>query len=119
MRIGEVLANDGVFEGTPLAPPHFVSQMLKPAHAESPLGLFTRVDGEFATPGVARLEAAGKQRLWIVPSLRLVVLRVGGEPPANQRWDEASIPDSIIRGTAAWQASSVSEGVDPKKFAPH
>jgi CubicO group peptidase (beta-lactamase class C family) len=119
MRIGEVLANDGVFEGTPLAPPHFVSQMLKAAHAESPLGLFTRVDGEFATPGVARLEAVGKQRLWVVPSLRLVILRVGSEPTASQGWDEASIPDSIVRGTSAWQASSVSEGIDPKKFAPH
>ena len=29
------------------------------------------------------------------------------------------IPDSIIRGTVGWQPRSVSEGVDPNKFAPH
>ena len=34
----------------------------------------------FAARDVAWLEAEGKQRLWIVPSLRLVILRVGDEP---------------------------------------
>jgi hypothetical protein len=29
--------------------------------------------------------------------LRLTVLRIGGEPSSG--WDEAMIPDSIIRGT--------------------
>ena len=54
-----------------------------------------------------------------MPSLRLVILRVGDEPPASQGWDEAMIPDSIIRGTSGWQPASVGEGVDPNKYAPH
>ena len=29
------------------------------------------------------------------------------------------IPDSIIRGTSGWQPTSVGEGVDPNKYAPH
>ena len=119
MRVAEVLANDGVFEGNQFTPPHFVELMLRPAHKDSPRGYFTRVDGAFATHDVARLEAAGKQRLWIVPSLRLTILRVGDEPPADRGWDEAMIPDSIIRGTTGWQPRSVGEGVDPGKFAPH
>jgi CubicO group peptidase (beta-lactamase class C family) len=119
MRIGEVLANDGVFEGSPLTHVNFVNQMLKPAHNESPIGFFVHVDGEFVAKDVVRLESPGKQRLWVVPSLKLVILRVGGEPDAAHGWDEASIPDSVIRGTAAWQANAVSEGVDPGKFAPH
>jgi CubicO group peptidase (beta-lactamase class C family) len=119
MRVAELLANDGVFEGNQFTPPRFVRQMLRPAHKDSARGFFTRVDGTFATRDVARLEAAGKQRLWIVPSLRLTILRVGGEPPAGRGWDEATIPDSIIRGTAGWQPRSASEGVDPAKFAPH
>ena len=44
------------------------------------MGYFTHVDGTFATRDVARLEAPGKQRLWVVPSLKLVILRVGGDP---------------------------------------
>jgi len=119
MRVAELLANDGVFEGNQFTPPRFVHQILQPAHQDSARGFFTRVDGAFATHDVARLEAVGKQRLWIVPSLRLTILRVGNEPPADRGWDEAVIPDSIIRGTAGWQPRSAGEGVDPSKFAPH
>jgi hypothetical protein len=119
MRVAELLANDGVFEGNQFTPPHFVELMLHPAHKDSARGYFTRVDGAFAAHDVARLEAAGKQRLWLVPSLRLTILRVGDEPPAERGWDEAMIPDTIIRGTTGWQPRTVGEGVDPGKFAPH
>jgi CubicO group peptidase (beta-lactamase class C family) len=119
MRVAELLANDGVFEGNQFTPPRFIDQMLKPTHKGAPRGYFTRVDGMFATRDVARLEAEGRQRLWIVPSLRLTILRVGGEPPAGLGWDEATIPDSIIRGTAGWEPHPSADSVDPAKFAPH
>ena len=119
MRIGELLANDGVFEGSPLTPAHYVNLLVKPAHPESPVGLFTRVDGNFVAHDVARLESAGKQRLWVVPSLKLVILRIGEEPPASQGWDEASIPDDVVRGTSGWHPVDAGTQVDPKLFAPH
>jgi CubicO group peptidase (beta-lactamase class C family) len=119
MRIGEILANNGVFEGNQMTPPHYVGLMLKPTYADSPIGFFTRVGGTFAAHDIAWLEDTGKQRLWVVPSLRLVILRIGGEPPADKGWDEAMIPDSIIRSTHGWQPASAGEGVDPGKFAPH
>ena len=119
MRVAELLANDGVFEGNQFTPPRFIQQMLQPAHKGAARGYFTRVDGLFATRDVARLEAEGRQRLWIVPSLRLTILRLGGEPPAGFGWDEATIPDSIIRGTAGWQPHPDADAVDPNKFAPH
>ena len=119
MRIGEALANNGVFEGNQLTPPRYVSLMLKPAYAGSTMGFFTCVGGTFAARDVAWLESAGKQRLWIVPSLRLTILRVGDEPPESQGWDEAMIPDSIIRNVNGWQPGAVGEGVDPNRFAPH
>jgi hypothetical protein len=93
--------------------------MLKPTFEDSPIGFFTRVGGRFAAKDVAWLEAAGKQRLWVVPSLKLTILRVGGEPSASAGWDEAIIPDSIIRSLRDWQPASAGEGVDPSKFAPH
>jgi CubicO group peptidase (beta-lactamase class C family) len=119
MRVAELLANDGVFEGNQFTPPRFIQQMLQPAHKGAARGFFTRVDGLFATRDVARLESGGKQRLWIVPSLRLTILRLGGEPPEGFGWDEATIPDSIIRGTVGWQPHPEAEAVDPNKFAPH
>jgi len=119
MRVGELLAHDGVFAGNQLTPPRYVHLMLRPVHKDSPRGYYTRVDGDFATRDVAWLEGHDKQRLWIVPSLRLTILRIGAALPASQGWDEAMIPDSIIRGTSGWQPRQAGEGVDPKKFAPH
>jgi CubicO group peptidase (beta-lactamase class C family) len=119
MRVGELLANDGVFEGNQLAPPRYVSLMLKPTRKDSAHGFFTRVDGAFAAHDVAWLEATGKQRLWIVPSLKLVILRIGTEPSADKGWDETMIPDSIIRASSGWQPASAREGVDPNNYAPH
>ena len=120
MRVGELLANDGSFEGDPLTRTRFVTQMLHPTHRDSPHGYFTRVDGSFAAHDVAWLEGTGKQRLWVVPSLKLVILRVGEEPSASEGWDEAMIPDTIIRGTSGWQPSRpAGGGVDPNLYAPH
>jgi CubicO group peptidase (beta-lactamase class C family) len=119
MRLGELLAHDGVFEGNQFTPPRYVSLMLKPAHKDSPRGFFTRVDGEFAAHDVAWLEGTHLQRLWIVPSLRLSILRIGDVPSSSQDWDEAMIPNSIIRGTRGWKPRAAGEGVDPGKFAPH
>jgi CubicO group peptidase (beta-lactamase class C family) len=105
MRIGEVLANDGVFMGNQLTPPRFVGLMLKPSQKGSQVGFLTHVGGEFAARDVAWLEAKGKQRLWVVPSLRLVILRLGDEPAKSDGWDEKIIPDSIIRSSRDWQLS--------------
>lgn len=119
MRIGELLARDGVFEGNQFTPPHYVQLMLKPTHKDSAIGFGVNVGGTFAAADVAWLRSSWGQRLWVVPSLSLVILRVGGDPEESDGWDEAMIPDSIIRGTSGWKPRSAGEGVDPKKFAPH
>jgi CubicO group peptidase (beta-lactamase class C family) len=119
MRVGELLANDGVFEGSQFTPPRYVTLMLTPTHKGAGSGFGVNVDDRFAAHDVAWLSGARNQRLWVVPSLRLVILRVGDEPDASEGWDEAMIPDSIIRGTSGWHPKSVGEGVDPNKYAPH
>lgn len=119
MRIGALIANDGVFEGNQFLPPAFAQFMVSPTHKDSPRAVFMRTDGSFSAGDVVRLEAAGKQRMWMVPSLKLVILRVGDEPSASAGWSEEMIPDAIIRGTSGWHPKSVGEGVDPNKYAPH
>jgi hypothetical protein len=119
MRVGEVLASDGVFEGNQLTPPRFVTLMLTPTFEGSPIGFDVNVDDRFAAADVAWLNGGRNQRLWVVPSLRLVILRAGDGPDRAEDWDEAMIPDSIIRGTSGWKPRSATEGIDPKKFAPH
>jgi hypothetical protein len=56
--------------------------------------------------------------MWIVPSLALVILRVGDEPSNEKGWDEAMIPDTIVRAVAVENAKA-GEGTDPSLFAPH
>lgn len=116
MRVGELLLNQGTYEGNELMPPRYGELVMTATHKESPRGFFTRVDGQFADK-VVWLDGSDKQRLWIVPALRLTVLRIGGEPSSG--WDEAMIPDSIIRGTSGWHPPVPAQNVDPKLFAPH
>ena len=119
MRVGELLASDGVFEGNQFTPPRFVTLMLTPTHQESPTGFGVNVGGHFAAADVAWLGGGRSQRLWVVPSLRLVILRAGDESEESADLDEAMIPDSIIRGTSGWHPKSVGKDVDPNKYAPH
>lgn len=121
MRVGALITNLGVFEGNQLSPPAYARLMVTPTHKGSARAVFLRVDGQFAAHDVVRLEASGKQRMWMVPSLKLVILRTGGEPAADKGWDEAMIPDSIIRGTRGWEPASPGAGgkVDPNLYAPH
>jgi hypothetical protein len=118
MRLGELLANDGVFQANQLTPPKFVTMMLTPTRKDSNHGFLVRAGGGFAAHDVAWLESEGTQRMWMVPSLDLVILRIGDDPPADKGWDEAMIPDSIIRGSSGWH-SAKGGGVDPSQFAPH
>lgn len=117
LRVGQLLARDGEIEARQYAPPGFVAAMLRPSGANGPNGYFMRVDGRFAARDVAWVGDA-EGRLWVVPSLDLVILLAGAEFAAND-WDEAMIPDSIIRGTRGWRPAPVGEGTDPRKYAPH
>jgi CubicO group peptidase (beta-lactamase class C family) len=121
MRIGTLIANLGVFEGNQLLPPDFAKLIVSPAHAGAKRAVFLRANGQFAARDVVWLEAEGHQRMWIVPSLKLVILRVGSAPDAEQGWDEAMIPDSIIRGTRGWEPAGAkpADKVDPSLYAPH
>jgi CubicO group peptidase (beta-lactamase class C family) len=118
LRFGQLLARDGVFEANQYTPPGFVHAMLRATNQDDPRGHFMRLDGTFAAKDVAWVGGDDHQRLWVVPSLDLVILRFGAAAGAAG-WDEAMIPDSITRGTAGWQPARVEESADPKRFAPH
>ena len=38
------------------------------------------------------------QVVYIVPSLKLVIVRTGDEPPRAPEWDNTVLPNTIIRG---------------------
>jgi hypothetical protein len=51
-------------------------------------------DEEFLADDVAYLDGKFKQRVYIIPSRRLVIVRVG----EARAWDDAFLPNAVLRG---------------------
>lgn len=122
LRLGALLLADGRGPGGErILPPGWVSEMRRGSRANPNYGLhlwvgtpFTprrpylpdlpqvpaNVHSEaFAALDLFYLDGGGKLRVWIVPSRELVVVRLGEEP--REPFDEAFIPNTIIRGIVA------------------
>ena len=112
MRIAELLVSDGRFEGEQIVPPGWVREMLAPSKPNANFGYQVFIGqpfaAELATAGATEpyavddlylLKGAGKTRLWFVPSLKLSILRTGTNSEVDKDWDDARVPNLIIRGT--------------------
>ena len=121
MRVAHLLMNDGRLpDGRQLLPDGWVKQMLtssgpnpnyglqiwtdavylerRPYYPELPLELANYHSEPFAADDLFYLDGGGKVRIWISPKLNLIVLRMGYPPPRDKGFDEAFIPNTIIRG---------------------
>ncbi|MBU3672061.1 MAG: serine hydrolase [Sinobacteraceae bacterium] len=124
LRLGVLLMQDGVWEGKRLLPAGYVQAMRTPT-AENPYyGLGVYVAGRyiarrgFANPArdtearrvlhsepyladdLFLFDGNSNQVVFIIPSRRLVVLRVGDTPPrgAGAEWDNSALPNLLLRG---------------------
>ena len=121
IRLGQLLLNDGrTAEGVQIVPSGWVHQMRKGSSENPNYGLhiwigtpFTPVRSyaphleggavnthsePFLADDVFYLDGGAKTRVWIVPSQDLVIARLGNAPPRGLDFDEAFIPNTIIRG---------------------
>ncbi|WP_426359460.1 serine hydrolase domain-containing protein [Pseudocolwellia sp. HL-MZ19] len=122
LRIGIMLANQGVVNNVSLFPDNWMKDYLEPSPANPAMGLHiwlgepylpTRSWTEVGTPtkfGVIHSEpylasdlflfdGSGNQVVYIIPSLELVIVRTGGFSWApGKEWDNSYIPNTIIRG---------------------
>jgi len=114
IRIGELLANDGVYQG---------EEVVRPGWARQVLARFA-VQGEAAplasVTDLYRLPGAGAASLWVVPSLRLVILRTGGDLAQGDAADDARIAQFVLRGVMDRPGREAGgEGVpDPATLVP-
>jgi hypothetical protein len=70
----------------------------------------------FAAPDLFMVEAAG-HRMWLVPSMELVILRTG--PALGSAWDDSRIPNLIIRGARDYVPPQARPGVDLRSLVPN
>lgn len=114
IRVGELLANDGVYLGEELVRPGWVARVLARHGCADEGGAPGRVRDLCHLPG------AGAAGLWVAPSLRLVILRTGGAITAASAGTDARMLDAILRGvTDRPRARAPDDGMpDPATLVP-
>jgi CubicO group peptidase (beta-lactamase class C family) len=132
VRIGVLMAQDGVWDGERLLPDGWVKETVTPSPANPHWGLhmwigkpcvkrlrwFPRRSQEvgvlhsecYLADDLFLFDGSGNQAMWIVPSKQLVILRFG--PPPTRRpgepgeFDNSVLPNTIIRGMTAAPAKA-------------
>jgi len=118
IQVGRLLLDEGRIDGEQILPNGWTAQMTRPSAANPNFGLqlwlgsppdgqrpYNRESSLVAThgepylaPDVVFLDGAGGQRLYVVPSEELVILRIG---KTQLEWDDAVIPNALLRGISA------------------
>lgn len=107
-HVGQLMLDGGRVGGTTVVPRDWVTRMTLPSRANPDYGwfLWRADDGPSSERAKERserlldaamfwLDGRGTQRVYVMPAERLVVVRVGEAPPD---WDDAFVPNTLIRG---------------------
>ena len=130
VRLAMLFLADGSWAGQRLLPNGYVTQMITPTKENPYYGLGVYVAGRYIerrgaanpdrpTPKTLHSEpyladdlylfdGNANQVVYIVPSEQLIVLRTGNNPPRaqGQEWDNAYLPNVILRGITAAKGTS-------------
>ncbi len=120
MRLAMLLVDDGRWRGARLLPAGYVEQMKTPTPQNPYYGLGVYVAAAYTprrgfggpdAPGPKVLHSApylardlflfdgnANQVVYMIPSQRLIILRMGDQPPRSPEWDNAFLPNTILSG---------------------
>jgi CubicO group peptidase (beta-lactamase class C family) len=123
MRVAELLLQNGNYQGDEVVVPRWVTQMLQPARSNSNYGAFVHLGAHaapgmtpYATPDMFVVEGGGN-RLWLVPSMQIAVLRTGATIGSD--WDDGRIPNLIVRGAHDYVPPAARPGADLRQLVPN
>ena len=125
IRVAELLVKDGNYRGDEVIRPGWVARMLVPAKGNASYGSYVRLGKinasgtePYAVDDVFIVEGKGGNRLWVVPSMHLVILRMGRLPRHATDWDDSRIPNLVIRGARDYLPPQARPGADISKIVP-
>jgi CubicO group peptidase (beta-lactamase class C family) len=122
LRLGLLLMNDGVWAGRRLLPDGYVAAMKTPCVGNPRYGLGIWIPGDYivrrgfgrpdqmlgavfhSAPYLAKdlflFDGLDDQVLYMIPSKKLAILRMGDAPPRSPEWDNAFLPNLVLRALA-------------------
>ena len=140
LRLGILLSTDGVWQGKRLLPVGYVNEMRRPTRENPYYGLGVYVAGDYTprrgfahpereadsrkvlhsepylAPDLFLFDGNANQVVYIIPSERLVILRMGENPPRGegQEWDNTVLPNTVLRGILRARAGAALNGPDSR-----
>ncbi len=127
IRVGQMLARDGNYRGSQVLRPGWVDFMRIPARSDPDFGALVRIalhplpgSGAqgYASADTFVVEGRGGNRLWIVPSLQLAILATGDARGRDPQWDDARIPNLIMRSAHDYLPPAARPGGDLSTLVP-
>ena len=115
IRIGEMLMNNGQFNNMEILPESWVQQMITPSDSNPNYGMQIWLGNEYqerraydarltmyanyhsepyAADDLFFMDGIGKQRMYMIPSESLVILRTGDNSPD---WDDSKLPNLFLK----------------------
>jgi CubicO group peptidase (beta-lactamase class C family) len=123
LRVGELLLGNGNYQGDEVLLPRWVPELRKPAPTNPNYGSYLHLGAHaeprmspYVSPDVYVVEGGGN-RMWLVPSLQLAILRTGDTPGAD--WDDGRIPNLIINGAHDFVPPAARPGSDLRQLVPN
>ena len=125
IRLAGLLIKDGNYRGDEVIRPGWVARMLVPAHGNESYGSYIHLGKgnaagtePYATDDLFVVEGEGGNRLWLVPSMQLAILRMAPESHGGRDFDDKRIPNLIIRGARDYQPPQARPGADISRMVP-
>jgi CubicO group peptidase (beta-lactamase class C family) len=125
IRVAELLVKDGNYRGEEVIRPGWIAKMLVPAKSNTAYGSYVRLGKAneagtepYAVDDLFVVEGSGGNRLWLVPSMHLTIVRMAASSSHTADWDDVRIPNSIIRSARDYQPPQARPGADISKIVP-
>lgn len=125
IRVAELMLHDGNYRGAEVIHPGWVRLMRTPAHSNADYGMYVRLGAHvppgsepYAAADTCLVDGGGGNRLWLVPSMQIAVLRMGGMPRGVRVQEEARLPNLVVTGARDFVPRVAHPGADISAIVP-